>query len=74
MLTIKDSDNKILKEWKFADVSEASASMKCGVKEIFSLQIKNNTKLNLYYTSSELPKGRMLATINAVPGNKISEP
>ncbi len=74
VLTIKDSDNKILKEWKFADVSEASASMKCGIKEIFSLQIKNNTKLNLYYTSSELPKGRMLATINAAPGSKISEP
>jgi hypothetical protein len=74
VLTIKDSDNKILKEWKFADVSEASASMKCGVKEIFSLQIKNNTKLNLYYTSSELPKGRMLATITATAGSKISEP
>ena len=74
VLTIKDLDNKNLKEWKFADVSEASASMKCGVKEIFSLKIKNNTKLNLYYTSSELPKGRMLATITATAGSKITAP
>ncbi len=74
VLTIKDADNKILKEWKFTDVSQASASMKCGVKEIYSLNLKNNTKLNLYYTSSELPKGRMLATIKASAGSKTTEP
>ena len=74
VLTIKDADNKILKEWKFSDVSEASGSMKCGVKEIFSLNLKNNTKLNLYYSSSELPKGRILATINAHAGSKTTQP
>jgi len=74
VLTIKDADNKTLKEWKFGDVSQPSASMKCGVKEIYSLKLKNNAKLHLYYASSELPKGRMLATINASASPKSTQP
>jgi len=64
-ITIRDAQNKILKEWKFADVSTAGlsvseASMACKVKDILSLHAG---KLNLYYTSAQLPKGRLLAML-----------
>ncbi|MEI9808869.1 MAG: hypothetical protein WDO16_13950 [Bacteroidota bacterium] len=67
-IAIKDAQNKILKEWKFANVSAANlsvsdAAMACKVKDILSLQKSNPGKLSLYYTSSELPKGKLLATI-----------
>ncbi|MDP4262914.1 MAG: hypothetical protein Q8941_10310 [Bacteroidota bacterium] len=67
-ITIRDGQNKVLKEWKFADVSNAAVSvsnpaMTCKVSDILSLQKTNPGKLNLYYSSSELPKGRLLATL-----------
>ena len=70
-ITIKDEKNKILKEWKFANMSSANlsisdAAMACKVKDILSLQKSNPGKLNLYYSSNELPAGRLLATI--IPG------
>ncbi|MEI9912962.1 MAG: hypothetical protein WDO71_26965 [Bacteroidota bacterium] len=37
--------------------------MACKVKDILTLQKSNPGKLGLYYSSSELPKGRLLATI-----------
>lgn len=68
IVVIKDAQNKILKEWKFANASAASlsvtdAAMACKVKDILTLQKSNPGKLGLYYSSSELPKGRLLATI-----------
>jgi hypothetical protein len=63
-ITIKDSQNKILKEWHFSDAAGSDAAMSCKVKDILGLK-KGNGKitLNLYYSSSELPKGRVLASI-----------
>lgn len=63
MLTIKDGQNKVLKEFRFADASSNASGMKCSVKDIFSLKKGNNNTLKLYYTSSELPGGRLLASI-----------
>ena len=63
VLTITDAENKLLKEWKFADGQQNNTSMCCGVKEILSLKTKNTGKLNLYYSSSLLPYGRLLASI-----------
>jgi hypothetical protein len=63
-ITIKDGQNKILKEWHFADAGTANATMSCKVKDILGLKKGNGTvTLNLYYSSSELPKGRQLASI-----------
>ncbi|MEO6232303.1 MAG: hypothetical protein ABIP10_19390 [Ferruginibacter sp.] len=74
VLTIKDKQNKILKEWRFADVTVPVAPMSCNVKDILSLGKTNESELKLYYTSSELPDGRMLAIIivenNIVAKNK----
>jgi len=63
MITIKDGQNKILKEWRFADATDAGASMNCKVKDIVALQKGNTSQLKLYYSSTELPKGRLLASI-----------
>jgi hypothetical protein len=63
-ITIKDGQNKILKEWNFSDAAVANAAMTCKVKDILGLKKGNGTiTLNLYYSSSELPKGRQLASI-----------
>lgn len=64
-ITIKDAQNKVLKEWKFDDVSDAAARMTCKVKDILGLRNGKNNTLQLYYSSSELPKGRLLASIAA---------
>ncbi|MBI5856760.1 MAG: hypothetical protein HZB42_03835 [Sphingobacteriales bacterium] len=63
MLTIKDGQNKVLKEYHFADASSNSTGMKCRVNEIISLRKGNNSVLKLYYSSSEIPAGRLLASI-----------
>ena len=67
-IVIKDANNKTLKEWKYADASTsgltiAEPSMICKVSDILGLQKNNPGNLNLYYSSSELPKGRLLAAI-----------
>jgi hypothetical protein len=68
-ITIRDSKNKVLKEWKYANTNAANmvlsdAAMKCRVKDIVGLQKSNPGILNLYYYSSELPKGRLLLSIS----------
>lgn len=62
-ITIRNSDNKILKEWKYTDRDVAS-SMICPLNDILSLK-KTNATLKLYYSSSELPGGRQLAVISS---------
>src|SRR4026208_1878559 len=70
VITIKDEQNVVLKEWRFGDTKEASARLCCNVKDILSLpKIKAGKKVNLYYTSTELPKGRLLAILTTVKNN-----
>ena len=64
-ITIKDGQDKVLKQWKFNDVSDAAASMSCKVKDILGLRSGKDNTLKLYYSSSELPKGRLLTSIVA---------
>ena len=64
IITIKDEQDKVLKQWKFSDVSDAADRMTCKVKDIVSLKIGKSNTLKLYYSSSELPKERQLASIN----------
>jgi hypothetical protein len=65
-IILKDGKNKILKQWNFADGTETSNAMTCKVKDILDLQKKNGSiTINLFYSSSELPGGRILATIAA---------
>ena len=63
-ITVKDANNKTLKEWHFVDVAKGGAAMTCKVKDIVGLnKAKGSITLNLYYASSELPKGRQLASL-----------
>ena len=63
MVTIKDGQNNVLKEFHYADVATTNSAMSLPVKNILDLK-KSNTGLKLYYSSSELPDGRLLTNIN----------
>ena len=64
IVTIKDGQNNLLKEFRYADVATAVAGMSLPVKDILSLKKGSINTLKLYYSSSELPNGRLLTTIN----------
>jgi len=64
VLAVKNATNKVLKEWSFDNSAKNSNAMYCGVKEILDLQKVNSSKLYLYYSSSQLPKERLLVTIS----------
>jgi hypothetical protein len=72
-ILIKDEQNRVLKEWKFADATGADVSMSIPVKDMLDLQNKNaNISLSLYYFSSQyLPKGRMLTAIRLKERNVV---
>lgn len=67
VVTIKDEQNVVLKEWRFGDAKDVSARVSCNVKDIFALpKFKAGKKVNLFYAASELPNGRLLATLTTV--------
>lgn len=64
-LVIKTDKEKTLRSWHYGDASAPNAAMLCKVKEISSLQkFSINNPLKLYYSSKELPAGRLLATVH----------
>ena len=67
-LVIKDEQNKVLKQWKYTDVAEPVAGMNCAMKDIISLE-NTSSVLNLYYSSTELPGGRLLASFTIANSN-----
>jgi hypothetical protein len=74
IISIKDGQNKVLKEWRFADATAFIASpvaMNCDVKEILDLKKGNESTLKLYYSSNQLPNGRLLANI-VVENNSVA--
>jgi len=72
-VVIKDAQNNLLKEWRFEDVKDAYASMNFSVKDILAVQKGNRpSTINLYYSSSELPKGRVLASIHLPAKNAVA--
>jgi hypothetical protein len=66
-LTVKDAQDRVLKQWRFPG-NEKFMSFKA--KEVLALQkdIKDG-RLTIYYSSEELPKGRMLATVSLAGDN-----
>ena len=75
VVTIKDEQNVVLKEWKFGDTKDASTKLCCNVKDILALpKLKSGKKVNLYYSSSELPKGRLLAILTSASKNNAAQP
>ena len=62
-ITVKDEKDQAIKVWKFADAVDKNGAMSIKLKDVLSLRKNKTDKLNLFYTSSELPRGRTLATI-----------
>ena len=62
-ITIKNEKDQPIKAWKFADAIDKNGAMSFILKDILSLRKNKTDKLNLFYSSSELPAGRTLATI-----------
>jgi hypothetical protein len=75
VVTIKDEQNVVLKEWKFGDAKDATARVCCNVKDILALpKLKSGKKINLYYSSAQLPNGRLLAVLTTVNKNNAAQP
>jgi len=62
-ITVKNDKDQPIKIWKFADATDKDGAMSFKLKDILSLRKNKTEKLNLFYSSSELPKGRTLAVI-----------
>lgn len=60
-LTITDGDNRSLHVWKF---DEGNAAMSFTIKDVVAFLKNNETKFGIFYSSQQLPKGRLLAMIN----------
>jgi hypothetical protein len=72
-IIIKDGENHLLKEWHFSDASGSNTPMSCKVKDLLNIGKTNGTsKLNIYYSSKELPKGRLLAAVLLNTDNKVT--
>ena len=75
VVTIKDENNVVLKEWRFGDAKDAAAKVCCNVKDILALpKLKAGKKVNLYYASAELPNGRLLVILTAANKNNAVQP
>ena len=63
VITNKDQQNNVLKEFRYVDATSGVSAMLVRVKDLTVLKKGNSSLLKLYYSSSELPKGRMLASL-----------
>ncbi|MCI0750606.1 MAG: hypothetical protein L0Y35_02095 [Flammeovirgaceae bacterium] len=59
-IALKDDSQVSLKEWRMGD---GIADMKINVKEIIAVQNKSKNSLQLVYSSFEVSKGRVLASL-----------
>jgi hypothetical protein len=73
VVAIKDDQNVVLKQWKFGDTKDSKLC--CSMKDIFALpKLKEGKNVNLYYSSNELPNGRILAVLSVVNKNSAAQP
>jgi len=62
-ITIKDGQT-ILKQWSYPDGGNVNTKMACKVTELLNLQKTNDpTRVDLVYSSQEIPEGKILATL-----------
>lgn len=64
VVSLRDANNKLLKEWRFQDAPGSKTPMSCSLKEVNGIQKLAGNELQLYYASRELPEGRKLAIIS----------
>lgn len=63
IITVTNGENKTLREFRYANSANQAGGMLCKVKDIISLKKGSNSALKLYYSSDEIPGGRLLASI-----------
>lgn len=68
VITIKDDQNKVVKEFHFKDAAVPVQSIGVPVKDLLGLR-KGNVSFSMFYSSDELPAGRMLAHLDMMPGS-----
>lgn len=68
VISIKDGLNNVLKVFRFTDAANPVATMSVPVKDILSLKKGNSNTLKLFYSSAELPEGRILTCIKTGAG------
>jgi len=71
IVTVKDGNDKILKQWRYNDSQSAASEMLCSVQDIITLKKAGNLVFKIYYSSSELPNGRMLASVTIGNGDVV---
>ena len=72
-ITIKDGNNRLLKELHFADFDGKNSGMSFKVSDFINWDKKNGVaQLNIIYSSTELKPGRMLASITLAPDSKVN--
>ena len=72
VITIRDGQDKTLKVWRYNDSNSPLGEMLCSSQDIITFNKAGNQVLKLYYTSSELPAGRLLANIVAGNNNAVA--
>lgn len=70
IVTIKDGKDNVVKVLEFKDVATPVGDMSCTMQDLLSLQKNGNTTFKIYYSSTELPKGRQLAFVVLANTNK----
>jgi hypothetical protein len=63
LVTVKNADDIPLKVWRYKDMPEPVSDMSCTVKDLLQLQKNSKGFLKIFYSSSELPRGRQLAEV-----------
>ena len=63
-ITLRDENNRLVKELHFADYSGNNSGMSFKVSDFLNWDKRNGIdQLNIYYSSKELSNGRLLANI-----------
>ena len=76
-IVIKEGNN-VLKHWRFSDAAgntNEKKFMSVNARDILAFKAKgSDKKVNLYYSSAEIPDGRLLASIILSTSDKRVEP
>lgn len=62
-LSVKDDKGNVLAGWQFENAVQEHTPMNFNVKDILALKQKGSNNVKLFYSSREVSKDRLLATI-----------
>jgi hypothetical protein len=62
-LSVKDDKGNVLAGWQFENAVQEHSPMNFKVKDVLALKQKGNNRVKLFYSSREVSKDRLLATI-----------